>query len=94
MKFATKGTAIWPILLQNQLQLFTKDMATHPNIDRVNELLKNPELNLPIFRQRIDASGHNVKFVRKVVTSHPKAPEELKTLLAMKDKDLMKVASA
>lgn len=67
-------------------------MAQHPNIERVNELLKNPELELPTFRQRIDASGHNVKFIRKVIAKHPKAPEELKTLLAMNDKELMKVA--
>ena len=67
-------------------------MAQHPNIDRVNELLKNPEFNLPQFRQRVDASGNNLKFVRKVIMNHPKACPEIKGLLSMKDKELLKVA--
>lgn len=76
----------------NRPNPLSENMAHHPNIERVNELLKNPELDLPAFRQRIDASGHNLKFIRKVIPKNAKAPEELKTLLAMNDKELMKVA--
>lgn len=67
-------------------------MATHPNIDRVNELLKQIP-DLPSHRQRIDASGHNLSFVRKIVPKNPNAPAELVQLLALKDKELMKKAA-
>ena len=49
-------------------------------------------MDLPGHRQRVDASGHNVKFLRKVVPAHPKASSELKALIALNDKELMKVA--
>lgn len=61
----------------------------HPNLDRLNELLKNPAFDLPPHRQRVDASGHNLKFIRKVIPNHPAANDEVKSLVAMKDKDLM-----
>lgn len=67
---------------------------THPNLNRLNELLKDPKFELPVHRQRVDASGHNLKFVRKVIPAHPKACDEIKTLLAMKDKELMCVSKA
>lgn len=66
-------------------------MALHPNLDRLNELLKNADLNLPLHRQRADASGHNLKFLRKVIPAHPAANDEIKNLLTMKDKELMAV---
>lgn len=66
-------------------------MALHPNLDRLNELLKNAALNLPTHRQRADASGHNLKFLRKVIPANAAATKEIKNLLAMKDKELMAV---
>lgn len=65
---------------------------SHNNLNRLNELLKNPDYALPVHRQRVDASGHNLKFIRKVIPKHPKACDEIKSLLTMKDKDLMAVS--
>jgi hypothetical protein len=67
-------------------------MAQHPNIERVNQILASVELGLPAHRRRIDASGHNVPFLRKILPKNEAAPQELKDLMALKDKELMKVA--
>jgi hypothetical protein len=67
-------------------------MAHHPNVERVNQILATVDLGLPNFRRRIDASGNNLKFLRKIVPANDAAPQELKYLLALKDKELMKVA--
>ena len=64
----------------------------HPNIERVNQILATVELGLPSHRRRIDASGHNLQFLRKIMPKNDAAPQELKELLALKDKELMKVA--
>lgn len=67
-------------------------MATqHPNIDRLNELLKKHDLGLPSHRTTVNASGHNLKFLRKAIPSHPTCPQEIKDLLALSDKELMAV---
>lgn len=66
---------------------------SHANLNRLNELLKNPAFALPLHRQRVDASGHNLKFIRKVIPKHAAACDEMRTLLAMKDKDLMAVST-
>lgn len=65
---------------------------SHNNLNRLNELLKNPAFELPVHRQRVDASGHNLKFIRKVIPKHSAACDEVKALLALKDKDLMAVS--
>lgn len=66
-------------------------MSNHPNLARLNELLKDPALALPIHRIRVDASGHNLKFLRKAIPQNVHASPELKDLLAMNDKQLMAV---
>jgi hypothetical protein len=66
-------------------------MANHPNLDRLNELLKQTNLGLPAHRTSVNASGHNLKFLRKALPSNDKCPQEIKDLLAMADKDLMAV---
>lgn len=67
--------------------------SNHPNIERLNELLKQNDLGLPAHRTRVDASGHNLKFLRKALPRNPNCPEEVKTLLALSDKELMAKAA-
>lgn len=62
----------------------------HPNLDRLNSLIRKSNLGLPEFRSHVDSSGRNLKWLKKVVVSNPKASNELKELLNMPQAELLR----
>lgn len=51
-------------------------------LDRLNELLKNPELKIPNMYQTVKPNGQSWNWVRKNMRKSPAACAELKELLA------------
>jgi hypothetical protein len=57
-------------------------------LDRLNELLKDPSLRLPDFRQTVDRSGSNLVWLRKSLKANPNV--ELKQLLTLDISSLLR----
>lgn len=56
-------------------------------LDRLNELLKSNELDLPDFRRHIDASFRNLQWLQKALKSNPNP--ELRELLQLPQHKLL-----
>jgi len=65
-------------------------MAAHPNLERLNSLLRTSKLGLPEFRLQVDPSGRNLKWLRKVVPTNTNCCSELRSLLAMSPVELLR----
>lgn len=62
-------------------------MTTH--LDRLNELLKDPALKLPAFRQEVPPSFGNLKWLQDKLPKNADCTDELKALLKMAPKALL-----
>ncbi len=60
------------------------------NLNRLNELLKNPKLGLPQFRTVVSPAFANLNWLKDKLPRNPECGEELKSLLAMSQKELLK----
>jgi hypothetical protein len=58
------------------------------NLDRLNELLKDPALKLPAFRQTVHAGLSNLSWLQSKLPKNPAAGAELLALLKMPQKEL------
>lgn len=58
-------------------------MSSHPNLDRLNTLLRQTRLGLPPFRAQVDPSGRNLKWLKKVVPGNEACTTELREMLEM-----------
>jgi hypothetical protein len=52
------------------------------NLNRLNELLMDPNLDLPYHRRRVDKSGQNLVWLNKHIQQRNAISQELKTLLS------------
>jgi len=64
-------------------------MTVYPNLDKLNALLRVERLGLPEFRSRVDSSGRNLKWLKKIVLASPHASLELKRLLSISQTELL-----
>lgn len=58
-------------------------------LDRLNELLKDPKLGLPTFRQTVTPAFGNLQWLKTKLPKNPHCCEELKTLVALDPKILL-----
>lgn len=58
-------------------------------LDRLNALLKNPDLGLPSFRQEVTPSFANLHWLKNKLPNNPRCSDELKTLLSLDPKTLL-----
>lgn len=65
-------------------------MTQYPNLELLNAKIRAANLGLPEFRSHVDSSGRNLKWLKKIVLSDPKAPQSLKDLLNMPQVELLR----
>lgn len=54
---------------------------TQTKLDTLNTFLKNPELDLPAIRRKVDRQGSNMQWLRKHLHVRNTVPEEIQKLL-------------
>lgn len=67
-----------------------KNMTTR--LERLNELLQDPSLNLPTFRQTVTPAFGNLQWLKAKLPKNPKCTDELRTLLELDAKSLLEPA--
>ena len=56
-------------------------------LQRLNALLNDDNIDIPSFRKKVDVTGSNVKWLQKhLLKRNPNVPEELLSLLRIKNK--------
>lgn len=60
------------------------------NLNRLNELLKDPSLGLPAFRTSVSPAFANLNWLKGKLPDNPACSDELKGLLAMSQTELLK----
>lgn len=65
-----------------------KTVAT--NLDRLNELLAKRSLDIPAFRRHVGPSLNNLKWLKSVLLERDDLDKELRALLIMDQKELVK----
>ena len=58
-------------------------------LDRLNELLKDPALNLPTFRQTVTPAFGNLQWLKAKLPKNPACSNELRTMLDFDPKSLL-----
>ena len=61
--------------------------AAETNLDRLNKLLRSPELDLPDYRRVVDGSLRNIQWLRKALRATQNV--ELKALLELPSNKLL-----
>jgi hypothetical protein len=64
-------------------------MVIYPNLARLNTALQKARLGIPEFRSRVDPSGRNLQWLKKVVPQKPSCTPEIIELLNMEQKELL-----
>lgn len=59
------------------------------NLEKLNILLQNPKLNIPVFRQTVSSSFANLKWLQDKLVKNPNCSDEIKHLLKMDPKTLL-----
>lgn len=60
------------------------------NLNRLNELLKDPALGLPQFRTSVSPAFANLNWLKEKLPRNPACNDELKGLLSMSQAELLK----
>lgn len=55
---------------------------TQTKLDTLNNFLKNPELDLPPIRRKVDRQGSNMQWLRKHLHVRNTVPEDIQKLLS------------